>query len=82
MKNEIKGAADLGLMVGTVKWFDRERGFGFLTEAQTGRDFFIHWSAIVRPPGERGNLTQDQRVTFRGWQGVKGLFVSEVRPAT
>jgi CspA family cold shock protein len=76
---DTKDAVDLGVIVGNVKWFDPERGFGFIHD-DDGRDFFVHWSAIVRPPGEKGNLTPDQRVTFRGWKGAKGFFVSDVRP--
>ena len=76
---ETAKAQDLGQLAGTVKWFDKDRGFGFIVDGG-GRDFFVHWSAIVRAKGEKGNLLQDQRVTFRGWHGPKGLFATEAYP--
>jgi CspA family cold shock protein len=69
----------LGTLQGVVKWFRDEKGFGFLSDSE-GRDFFVHFSGIVRAAGQRGTLQQDQRVTFEGWKGDRGLFATDVRP--
>lgn len=77
MKTNGETTLDLGILAGTVKWFSPEKGFGFIA-ADDGRDFFAHYSGIVRARGAKANLLQDQRVTFRGWKGERGLFASEI----
>lgn len=70
---------ELGLLQGKVKWFSDEKGFGFLT-SDDGRDFFVHWSGIVKNKKERATLAPDQKTTFLGWKNDRGLFATEVRP--
>ena len=65
--------------VGTVKWFNAEKGFGFITPDGGGEDLFVHHSAI-QMQGFR-DLSEGQRVEFEVTQGQKGLQASEVRPA-
>lgn len=55
---------------GTVKWFNDEKGFGFVTVDGGGNDVFVHFSAI-QSAGFR-SLTEDQRVEFDIAQGPKG----------
>jgi cold shock protein len=55
---------------GTVKWFNDEKGFGFITVDGGGSDVFVHFSAI-RSDGYR-SLSEDQRVEFDIAQGPKG----------
>jgi CspA family cold shock protein len=62
---------------GTVKWFNPEKGFGFITQDE-GPDVFVHFSAIAGD-GYR-NLEESQKVTFDVSQGPKGLQASNVRP--
>ena len=78
---DTRNAKNLGTLTGTVKWFNDQKGFGFLCDPG-GRDFFVHWSGINRIPGKRGILQQDQKVVFNGWQGSKGFFATEVSVTT
>ena len=47
---------------GTVKWFNAQKGFGFITDEETGKDVFVHFSAIMAK-GYR-TLEEGQKVTF------------------
>lgn len=51
---------------GTVKWFDPEKGYGFITPTTKGDpDVFVHWSGIRRSlPGQKGTLTDGARVEY------------------
>jgi CspA family cold shock protein len=55
---------------GTVKWFNAEKGFGFIAQAQGGPDVFVHYSAISGN-GYR-ELTEGEQVSFDVKQGQKG----------
>ncbi len=55
---------------GTVKWFNAEKGFGFITPDDGGQDLFVHHSAI-EAKGFR-TLEENQRVSFNVGQGQKG----------
>ncbi len=57
-------------IVGTVKWFNGQKGYGFLTQPN-GPDVFVHYSAI-QGDGYR-NLTEGQSVEFSVEKGPKGL---------
>ncbi|MGO2660554.1 cold-shock protein [Mycetocola reblochoni] len=63
---------------GSVKWFNAEKGFGFIT-VDDGSDVFVHYSGIVMD-GYRV-LEDGQRVTFEIGQGTKGPQAEEVKPA-
>ncbi len=60
---------------GTVKWFNNEKGYGFIT-MEGGDDVFVHYSAIAGD-GFR-TLHEGQRVEFEVSQGQKGLQASNV----
>lgn len=62
---------------GTVKWFNSEKGFGFIAVEGGGPDVFVHYSAIAGT-GFR-NLEDDQSVEFEITQGPKGPQASNVR---
>jgi len=64
---------------GTVKWFNSEKGFGFIEEDGGGADVFVHYSAIATD-GFR-TLDEGQRVEFEITQGQKGPQADQVRPA-
>ena len=61
---------------GTVKWFNAEKGYGFIA-VDGGQDVFVHYSAILTE-GFR-SLEQDQRVEFEISQGQKGPQADDVR---
>lgn len=62
---------------GTVKWFNEQKGFGFIEKAEGG-DVFVHFSAI-QASGFK-TLTEGQRVSFDIAQGQKGPAAENVRP--
>lgn len=55
---------------GTVKWFNSTKGFGFITNSETGEDVFVHFSGIVAEGYK--TLEEGQTVTFDVEQGPKG----------
>ncbi len=63
---------------GKVKWFNAEKGFGFITPDAGGADVFAHFSAI-EGRGYR-SLNEGQEVEFEVVEGPKGLQASEIRP--
>jgi CspA family cold shock protein len=62
---------------GTVKWFNSEKGFGFIAVDDGGADVFVHYSEI-QGSGFR-SLEENQRVEFEVVQGQKGPQASGVR---
>ncbi len=64
---------------GTVKWFNAEKGFGFIAPDGDGPDVFVHYSAI--DAGGFRSLDEGQRVEFNITQGQKGPQAENVIPA-
>jgi cold shock protein len=62
-------------IIGTVKWFNGEKGYGFLSR-ENGPDVFVHFTAIVGN-GYR-TLTEGQKVEFTVEKGPKGLQAANV----
>ena len=63
---------------GTVKWFNAEKGYGFIAVDGGGADVFVHYSAIASS-GYR-TLDEGQKVEFDVTQGQKGPQAENVRP--
>ncbi len=63
---------------GSVKWFNAEKGYGFIAQDGGGSDVFVHYSAID-VPGYK-TLEEGQRVEFEITQGPKGPQAESVRP--
>lgn len=61
---------------GTVKWFDAEKGYGFLQSDTEKREFFVHQSNIE---DIEGTLEKGQRVEFEVGEGKKGPMAINVR---
>lgn len=66
------------MATGTVKWFNSEKGFGFIAQDDGGPDVFAHYSAIATQ-GYR-ELHEGQRVSFEVTQGAKGPQAANVSP--
>jgi cold shock protein len=62
---------------GTVKWFNNDKGYGFISQAD-GEDVFVHFSAI-QVEGYK-SLEEGQSVEFEVTQGPKGKQAANVRP--
>ena len=60
------------LVNGTVKWFNSEKGFGFIEQENGGKDVFVHFRQINRNGNERVSLEDNQKVTFEIGEGEKG----------
>ena len=66
------------MATGTVKWFNAEKGYGFISPDE-GPDVFVHFSAIVG--GGYRSLEENERVTFEVTTGPKGPNAANVRRA-
>ena len=71
--SNVKGA------MGTVKWFNDSKGFGFITPDEGGEDVFVHFSAINMPGFK--TLKEGERVTFEITNGAKGKQASNIQAA-
>jgi len=57
---------------GTVKWFNNDKGFGFIEQDNGGKDVFVHFRQINSSGHGRVSLDEGQKVTFEIGQGEKG----------
>ncbi|MFJ9704496.1 cold-shock protein [Streptomyces sp. NPDC101234] len=62
---------------GTVKWFNAEKGFGFIEQEDGGADVFAHYSNIISNGGFR-ELQEGQKVSFDVTQGQRGLQAENI----
>ncbi|NTV38519.1 MAG: cold-shock protein [Demequinaceae bacterium] len=62
---------------GSVKWFNAEKGYGFIAQDGGGADVFVHYSAIITDGFK--TLNEAQRVEFEVTQGPKGPQAEQVR---
>ena len=64
------------MSTGTVKWFNADKGFGFITPDDGGKDLFVHHSEI-----KGAGLKDGQKVSYEVGQGQKGPCANKVVPA-
>ena len=70
----------VNMALGTVKWFNDAKGYGFISRAEDGKDVFVHYSSI-QGDGFR-TLIEGQAVEYTENVGPKGLFAGSVeKPA-
>jgi CspA family cold shock protein len=68
------------LMDGSVKWFNDEKGYGFIQQDNGGKDVFVHFRQVNNNNGGRVSLAEGQRVTFEIGEGQKGPQAENVTP--
>ena len=60
------------LVNGTVKWFNDDKGFGFIEQEDGGKDVFVHFRQVNNNGGGRVSLSDGQKVTYELGEGEKG----------
>ena len=60
------------LSTGTVKWFNDEKGYGFIEQENGGSDLFVHFRQVNNTTGGRVSLNDGQKVTYEIGEGQKG----------
>lgn len=68
-------AVQQGFKIGTIKWFDEVRGYGFIIDDETRRDVFCHKSAFTKAGIEPKD---NARIAFRSAEGPKGIAANEL----
>jgi len=66
------------MAIGTVKWFNESKGFGFIAPDGGGEDLFAHFSAIQKQGFK--TLRENQKVSFDVTTGPKGKQAANIRP--
>lgn len=70
---------NFGMSTGTVKWFNADKGYGFITPDDGGKDLFVHHSEI-QAGGGYATLSDGQKVEYEVGQGQKGPCANKVVP--
>ncbi len=68
------------LLNGTVKWFNEEKGYGFIQQENGGSDLFVHFRQVNKQGAGRVSLDEGQQVTFEIGEGQKGPQAENVTP--
>ena len=68
------------MAIGTVKWFNNSKGFGFISAEDSGEDIFAHYSTIEMDGYK--TLKAGQEVNFELQQGPKGNHASKIMPVS
>jgi CspA family cold shock protein len=65
------------MATGTVKWFNDDKGFGFITPDEPGKDLFVHHSAILASGFK--SLAEGAKVSYEAQEGPKGPSAANVQ---
>jgi len=65
---------------GKIKWFNDEKGYGFIEQDDGGKDVFVHFRQVNNNTGGRVSLADGQKVTFEIGEGQKGPQAENVTP--
>lgn len=68
----------MAIQTGIVKWFNDDKGYGFIAADNGGKDLFAHANDVQT---QSRSLSENQRVEFEVKQGIKGLQASNIRAA-
>ena len=68
------------LLNGTVKWFNDEKGYGFIQQDNGGKDVFVHFRQVNSTGYGRVSLAEGQKVTYEIGEGQKGPQAENVTP--
>ncbi len=68
------------LLTGTIKWFNDEKGYGFIQQNDGGEDVFVHFRQVNNPSNSRVTLAEGQQVTYEIGEGQKGPQAQNVTP--
>jgi CspA family cold shock protein len=60
------------LVNGTIKWFNEDKGFGFIEQEDGGKDIFVHFRQVNNSGNGRVSLNEGQKVTYEIGEGEKG----------
>ena len=66
------------MATGTVKWFNLQKGYGFIQPDDGGEDLFVHYSGIAG--GGFKSLEEGQKVSYEATRGNKGMQAENVTP--
>jgi len=70
----------MALVNGTVKWFNDEKGYGFIQQENGDSDLFVHFRQVNNESGGRVTLMEGQAVSFEIGEGQKGPQAENVTP--
>lgn len=68
------------MLNGTVKWFNDEKGYGFIQQENSEKDLFVHFRQVNNTAGGRVTLMEGQKVTYSVGEGQKGPQAENVTP--